>query len=154
MATKIAAAKLATASGTAVVIAHGQEQNVLLRLLKGETLGTSFASSTSNLESRKRWMLSQPTKGKVTIDPGARIALQKQNRSLLPAGIAKVQGKFERGDIIEINDSDGNVIGSGISGYSSADINQIKGSRSEMILEILGYGHGDEVVHKDNLVIL
>jgi len=154
MATKIAAAKLATASGTSVVIAHGHEQNILLRLIDGEALGTLFPASTSNLESRKRWMLSQPAKGKVVIDPGARIALQKQNRSLLPAGIAKIQGKFERGDIIEIDDSDGNIIGSGISGYSSTDISQIKGSRSERILEILGYAHGDEVIHKDNMLIL
>ncbi len=154
MATKIAAAKLATASGTSVVIAHGHEQNILLRLIDGEALGTLFPASTSNLESRKRWMLSQPVKGKVVIDPGARIALQKQNRSLLPAGIAKTQGKFERGDIIEIDDSDGNIIGSGISGYSSTDISQIKGSRSERILEILGYAHGDEVIHKDNMLIL
>lgn len=153
MATKIEAAKLATSSGTSVIIAHGEEPDILLRLARGESIGTFFPATSNKLESRKRWMLSQPTKGKVVIDPGAINALQKHNRSLLPAGIAEVKGRFERGDIVELIDADANRIAIGISDYSSVDVKKIKGSRSGKIQEILGYGYGDEIVHRDNLVL-
>jgi len=154
MVTKIEAAKLATASGTAVVIASGQETDVILRLIEGEAIGTYFPPTTSRIESRKRWMLSLPPKGKIVIDSGAKTALQRQNKSLLPAGIAQVERTFERGEVVVIVDSKGNSIASGISNYSSADIFQIKGCRSDKIPQILGYGYGDEVVHRDNLVVL
>ena len=154
MITKIEAAKLATASGTTVVIASGQETDVILRVVKGETLGTFFPPTTSKIESRKRWMLSLPAKGKIVIDSGAKIALQRQNKSLLSAGIDQVDGTFERGEVILIVDSQGHTVASGIADYSSDDIAKIKGCRSDRILEILGYGYGDEVVHRDNLVVL
>lgn len=153
MATKIEAAKLATASGTAVVIASGQEPDVILKLINGEALGTFFPSVTSKIESRKRWMLSLPVKGIIVIDPGAKTALQRQNKSLLPAGIAKLEGMFDRGDVVGIVDSEGNNVAIGISNYSASDISQIKGHRSDSILNTLGYGYGDEVIHRDNLVI-
>jgi glutamate 5-kinase len=154
MATKIEAAKLATASGTAVVIANGREPNVVLRLAEGEALGTLFEPVTSKVEGRKRWMLGLPTRGKIIIDPGAKAALLRQNRSLLPAGITSVEGIFERGDVVKIADSQDNGIATGISNYSSTDISKIKGSSSASIPELLGHGYGDEVVHRDNLVFL
>lgn len=153
MATKIEAARLATSSGTAVVIASGQEPQVILKLAEGEALGTFFSPLTSRIESRKRWMLSLPAKGRIVIDAGAKDALQKRNKSLLPVGVVRVDGVFERGDLVAIVDSEDNSFATGISNYCSTDIAQIKGCRSDSIQEILCYEYGDEVVHRDNLVV-
>ena len=108
MITKIEAAKLATASGVTVIIADGREPDIILRLAAGEAIGTRFLPATSKLESRKRWMLSGlSTKGKLVVDSGAALALKKQKRSLLAAGIKQVEGKFQRGDIVNIYDPQG-----------------------------------------------
>ncbi len=155
MATKIEAAKLATASGVTVVIADGREHDVIVRLAKGEAIGTFFQAVASRIESRKRWLLSQLSKGKIYVDAGAAIALRKQNKSLLPAGVTKVSGEFERGDVVNILDSKtGEKIACGISNYSSSDIDVIKGTRSDRIAELLGCEYGAELVHRDNLVAL
>jgi len=155
MTTKIEAAKLATASGVTVIIADGREPDIILRLAAGETAGTRFQPTTSKLESRKRWMLSGlSTKGKLVVDSGAALALRKQNRSLLAAGITQVEGEFQRGDIVNIYDPQGSQLGCGIANYSSADIAVIKGSHSKKIAALLGYGYGSEVVHRNNLVVL
>ncbi|MCD5413033.1 MAG: glutamate 5-kinase [Dehalococcoidia bacterium] len=153
MATKVEAARLATSSGTAVVIASGQEPRVILRLSEGEALGTFFSPVTTRIESRKRWMLSLPVKGRIVVDAGAKTALQRRNKSLLPAGVVRVDGVFERGDVVAIVDSQGSSVATGISNYSSADIAQIKGCRSDRIEGILCHEYGDEVVHRDNLVV-
>jgi glutamate 5-kinase len=106
------------------------------------------------MESRKRWMLSGlSTRGKLVVDPGAVLALIKQKRSLLAAGIRGVEGKFERGDIVNIYDSQGSRLGCGIINYSSADIATIKGAHSGKIVSLLGYDYGSEVVHRNNLII-
>jgi len=155
MVTKIEAAKLATASGITVVIADGREPDVILRLASGETIGTRFLPASSKLESRKRWMLSGlSTRGKLVVDSGAALALRKQKRSLLSAGIKQVEGKFQRGDIVNIYDSQGFRLGCGITNYSSADIDIIKGAHSRKIANLLGYNYGSEVVHRNNLVVL
>jgi glutamate 5-kinase len=155
MASKIEAVKLATASGITVVIANGNEPNVILRLAAGEPIGTRFLPTSSKLESRKRWMLSGlSTKGKLIVDAGATLALKRQRRSLLAAGIKSVEGNCERGDIINIYDTEGDRLGCGIANYSSADIGAIKGTHSEQIASLLGYDYGAEVVHRNNLVIL
>ena len=154
MATKIEAAKLATASGVAVVIADGRQPEVILRLAQGEAVGTRFLPVSSKLESRKRWMLSGLcVRGKLVVDSGAALALKRQKRSLLAAGIQRVEGKCQRGDIVNIYDPQGVRIGCGISNYSSADIEVIKGAHSEQIATLLGYDYGAEVVHRNNLVI-
>jgi glutamate 5-kinase len=155
MITKVEAAKLATASGVTVVIAGGREKDVILRLAKGEALGTRFLPTSSKLESRRRWMLSGlAVKGKLVVDPGAALALKKQKRSLLAAGIKGVDGEFQRGDIVNIYDPDECRVGCGISNYSSADIKVIKGAHSEKITDLLGYDYGSEIVHRNNLVVL
>ncbi len=155
MVTKIEAAKLATASGVTVIIADGREPDIILRLVAGEAAGTRFLPLTSRLESRQRWMLSGlATKGKLVVDFGAALALKKQNRSLLSAGIIEIEGKFERGDIVNIYDPDGSRLGCGITNYSSADIAIIKGKHSDRIVDLLGYDYGSEVVHRNNLVVL
>jgi glutamate 5-kinase len=155
MVTKIEAAKLATSSGVAVIIANGREPDIILRLAAGEAVGTYFSPATSKLESRQRWMLSGlSTKGKLVVDSGAAVALRKQNRSLLAAGIVEVDGDFERGDTVNIYDPQGARLGCGITNYSSADIEVIKGKHSRGIATLLGYDYGSEVVHRNNLVVL
>ncbi len=155
MVTKIEAAKLATASGVTVVIADGREQDVILRLAADEAIGTRFVPATSKLESRKRWMLSGlSTRGGLVVDAGATLALGKQNRSLLAAGIKQIKGEFQRGDIVNIYDPQGACLGCGITNYSSIDIDVIKGVHSGEITTLLGYNYGSEVVHRNNLVIL
>jgi glutamate 5-kinase len=154
MATKIEAAKLATASGVTVVIANGSETDVIVRLAAGEAIGTCFRPTTSKLESRKRWLLSQISRGNLLIDSGAVAALQRQNKSLLPAGVTQVGGAFGRGDVVSVSDGGtGTEIARGISNYGSDDVAAIKGAHSEKIEERLGYEYGAEVVHRDNLVV-
>jgi glutamate 5-kinase len=155
MTTKIQAARLATAGGTHVVIADGREKDILVRLTEGEALGTLFPATVDRLESRKRWMLAGLSlKGSIVVDAGAARALREEKRSLLPAGIRRVEGPFERGDAIAICDSEGQRIACGIASYGSSDIETIHGLRSERIEEVLGYQYGAEVVHRDNLVLL
>jgi len=154
MATKIEAARLATSSGVNVIIADGREPDILVRISQGEDIGTFFPAHVNKLESKKRWMLSGlASKGKITIDEGAKVALIKQNKSLLPPGIMKAEGDFHRGDIVDILDERGKHIGCGISNYSSSDLAVIGGKHSDKILSLLGYDYGDEVVHRNNMVI-
>jgi glutamate 5-kinase len=155
MATKIEAARLAMASGVTVVIADGRELDVILRLVAGEKLGTTFLPAPGRLDSRQRWMMSGlSARGKLVLDSGAAVALRRQNRSLLAAGIQQVTGQFQRGDIVDIYDPDGVHLGCGITGYSSEDIAAIKGAHSGEIAALLGYDYGAEVVHRNNLVVL
>ena len=154
MATKVEAAKLATASGVTVIIADGRQPDAILRLAAGEAIGTRFLPASPKLESRKRWMLSGLcTRGKLVIDSGATLALREQKRSLLAAGIKSVEGECQRGDIVNIYGPQGVRIGCGITNYSSADIGVIKGAHSGQIVTLLGYDYGAEVVHRNNLVI-
>lgn len=155
MVTKLEAAKLATASGVAVIIANGHEPDVILRIATGERIGTYFPSATSKLESRERWMMSGlSTKGKLVVDSGCAQALKKQKGSLLAVGIAGVEGKFERGDVVDIYDPDGTRCASGLTNYNSEDIERIKGVQSRKIAAVLGHDYGAEVVHRNNLVVL
>jgi glutamate 5-kinase len=155
MITKLEAAHKATTSGVHVVIANGSEPDVILRLAAGECLGTHFPPTTRDLESRERWMLSGLcVKGKLVIDSGAALALKKHNRSLLAAGIEKVEGKFGRGDIVAIDDAEGNHLGYGITNYSSGDTGIIKGAQSNKIVGLLNFDYGPEVVHRNNLTLL
>ncbi|MDA0768623.1 MAG: glutamate 5-kinase [Chloroflexi bacterium] len=155
MKTKLGAARLATASGVDVVIAGGRIPGVIEGLAAGKSAGTYFPTSTTKLESRKRWMLSGvSTRGEIVVDSGAVRALRINNRSLLPAGVTSVKGTFERGDIVSILDSDGSQMACGISNYGSDDLSAIKGEHSHRISEILGHHYGDDVVHRDNMVIV
>jgi glutamate 5-kinase len=155
MVTKIEAAKLATSSGVDVIIADGREPNVIVRIVQGEDdIGTFFPAQTSKMESKKRWMLSGlASKGRIVMDKGAALALEKQNKSLLPAGIIKVEGNFLRADIVEMLSEEGEHIGYGISNYSSAEIDIIKGTHSDKILSLLGHAYGTEVIHRNNMVV-
>ena len=154
MATKIQAARLATESGVTVLVAGGMTDNVLNRAVKGEAVGTRFPSNRSRLESRKRWILSGLAgKAAAHIDEGAATALEK-GRSLLPAGIVSVNGPFDRGDSVNIVGPGGKTVACGVANYSAADLERIKGCRSAQITQILGYHLGDEVIHRNNVVML
>ena len=112
MRAKLEAAVRAAAAGTTVVIAHGEEPDALLRIAAGEALGTRLPARATQLESRKRWLLSGlSTAGEITVDAGAVEALRRNGRSLLPAGIVAVQGRFGRGDIVEVRDAEGGPAG-------------------------------------------
>ena len=155
MTTKIEAARLATSSGVSVVIADGREPDILVRISQGEDTGTFFPAQVNKMESKKRWMLSGlASKGNVRVDKGAVLALKEHNKSLLPAGVIRAEGEFHRGDIVDILDEQGKRIGCGISNYSSSDLAIIGGRHSDKILSLLSYDYGDEVVHRNNMVIL
>jgi glutamate 5-kinase len=155
MTTKIEAARLATCSGVNVVIADGREPDILARVSQGEDTGTFFPAQVNKLESKKRWMLSGlASKGKVTVDKGAVSAVKEHNKSLLPAGVIKAEGKFHRGDIVDILDEKGKRIGYGIANYSSSDLAIIGGKHSDNIPSLLNYDYGDEAVHRNNMVTL
>ncbi|MFC2007500.1 glutamate 5-kinase [Chloroflexota bacterium] len=154
MATKVEAAKLATTSGVTVVIADGRKSDIIPRLVYGDVIGTRFLPVSGRLESRKRWMLSGlSTEGKLVIDSGAALALRKQKGSLLSPGIRQVEGEFDRGDIVDIYNTEEAYIGCGISNYSSGDISIIKGVQSGKIAALLGIDYGAEVVHRNNLAV-
>ncbi|MCH2525287.1 MAG: glutamate 5-kinase [Dehalococcoidia bacterium] len=153
MQAKLEAIKFATSSGVAVVIADGKQDEVIARIEVGENIGTFFSPTSSKMESRKRWMLSGASNEcRIIVDAGASKAIQDGNSSLLSPGITRVEGEFGRGDIIMVTDSQGVNIACGIASYSSADIDSIKGIRSEKIRTVLGYEYGEEVVHRNNLV--
>jgi len=154
MVTKLQAAKLATGSGVDVVIANGREPDVLPRLAAGESIGTLFPATVDRMESRKRWIRAGiAPRGRILVDDGAVRALTEERRSLLPAGVLSVEGRFEPADLVQIVTTDGRRLGTGLTRYSAADIKRIRGERSERIVEILGYDNGHEIVHCDYLVL-
>ena len=113
------------------------------------------AARNDRYEGRRRYLLSSlSARGGITIDEGATKALRTDGRSLLPAGIREVQGSFDRGDAIDIYNSDGRRIARGITNYSAADLGRIRGVQSDRITEVLGYEYGSEAVHRNNLVLL
>jgi len=154
MATKIEAAELAIRSGTHVVIAAGTEPDILPRLVAGERLGTHFPAAVSHVESRKRWILAEPSQGDISIDDGAAQALLHNGKSLLAVGVTAVSGQFERGQTVRLLDPDGREIARGITHYNTADLAAIRGHRSDEIPALLGYQYGPTVVHRDDLVLV
>jgi glutamate 5-kinase len=155
MATKLQAAKLATAGGADMVIAAGEEPDILVRLAQGESVGTMFPAAVDRMESRKRWMLAGlSVKGNIVVDAGAAKVLREDKRSLLPAGIKDVEGAFQRGQAVCVVDADGNRIACGIANYSSEEVLRIRGLRTDKIEEVLGHHYGGEVLHRNNLVLL
>ena len=155
MTTKVRAAKLATSWGVAVAIAGGRTPNVLPRLAVGESVGTFFPPGHAKTDSRKRWLLSGlSARGELVVDNGAAGALRTGGKSLLPAGVRDARGDFQRGDIVTIQDASGRQVGYGIVNYDAAEVLAIKGAKSSRISELLGHSFGDEVVHRNNLVVL
>lgn len=155
MRTKIQAADLATRSGTPVVIASGAEPDIILRVARGERVGTRFLSAHSRLDARRRWLLAETARhSRIVVDAGAAAALLGQGRSLLPAGVTAVEGEFDRGQTVRIFGPDGREVARGLTQYRSAELRLIRGLRSAQIGEALGYDYGPEVVHRDDMVVL
>ena len=156
MATKIQAAKAATSSGIHLVIASGTEKNAITRVLQGEELGTLFVSRENRLQFRKRWLaFGAKIAGSIVVDDGCAKAIRKAGGcSILPAGVFAVQGEFLPGSTVSVIDKDAHELARGLVHYSSAELEQIKGCNSGEIANILGHKNFDEVIHRDDLVIL
>lgn len=155
MATKLQAADVARRAGADVIIAAGSAPNVIQRAVAGEPVGTRFPALETPLESRKRWILAGPAPaGAILVDAGAAQALARNGRSLLPVGIVQVSGRFQRGDTVFIKSATGQILGRGISRYSSQELEQIQGRQSEEIVERLGYTYGPVAVHRNDMIIL
>ena len=155
MVTKIRAGRLAARSGADTVIASGHNVDVLTRVLTGEDIGTLLTAEISPLKARKRWIAGHlRAKGTLSVDTGAVSALRDRGVSLLAAGIIRVQGDFLRGDVVRCLSEQGTLIAQGLSNYSSAEIEKIKGLNSEAFAQVIEHVVEPEVVHRDNLVLL
>ncbi len=156
MATKIQAAKAATSSGINLVIASGTEKNAIPRIVNGENIGTLFVSRENRLQFRKRWLaFGARIQGSVVVDAGCAEAIHKAGGcSILPAGVVSVEGCFEPGSTISVKDGDGHELARGLSHYSSEELEKIKGCKSCDIEDIIGHKNYDEIIHRDDLVIL
>jgi glutamate 5-kinase len=138
-----------------VVIAAGRTTDVIGRIAQGDSVGTRFKALAHPLENRKRWILAGPkAAGRVVVDAGAVAALLENGRSLLPAGITAVQGRFQRGDTISILSPAHKEVARGISRYSSGDLEEIRGRHSDDIAGRLGYAYGPVAVHRNDLILL
>ena len=154
MVTKLRAAEIVTHSGEMMVMAHGQEPLVVTRLLKGELLGTLFLPQ-SRISGRKRWIAySRPPKGSLIVDNGARDALVQGGKSLLPAGIRRVKGNFDYSDTVSCLTENGVEFARGLVNYNAIDTAKLAGKHTKDIENILGYRDYDEIIHRDNLVLL
>tara|TARA_B100000767_G_C19745381_1_gene528240 strand:+ start:755 stop:1879 length:1125 start_codon:yes stop_codon:yes gene_type:complete len=155
MLTKIQAAKLAARSGANTIVANGRTANVLLRLRKGEGLGTLFVPDQEPLLARKQWLAGHlKAKGELHLDAGAARVLTQQGKSLLSVGVNLVKGDFTRGDMVLIQDSNGITVARGLVNYSSLEALKIIGLASHSIESVLGYMAEPELVHRDNLVLV
>ena len=155
MATKFEAAKFATEGGVDVVIASGEERDVVTRLANGERVGTFCPASHRAKESRKNWLKKNVSKsGWVVVDDGAADVLLQRDRSLLPVGVTSVVGTFERGEAVQIRNARGIQVAAGIANYSSKELDLIKGVRSDRVAKILGDRYSDEVVHRRDMIRL
>lgn len=154
MATKLAAARIATSSGITMVITQGQQPQNIFKILNGEALGTKFEPQPQTDNARKRWIAyGLIPMGKLYLDDGAVKAITQRGKSLLPAGIIDVEGDFTAGDAVQMCDRNYQEIARGLVNYSSQDLNQVKGVHSAKIATILGYNASDTAIHRDNLVI-
>ena len=154
MISKIEAAKKAGYYGVPTRVVRGDIENVIVRVLKGEQMGTLFLAK-QRLTRKKCWIaFAFKARGRLRIDEGAQEALLHGGKSLLPSGVTKVEGEFARGDCVEVTNGAGKVIARGIVNYSSSDAAKIKGSKSIEIERKLGYKYTEEVVHRDNMVVI
>ncbi len=154
MTTKLKAAKRATLFGAGTAIINGLPPHNLLYLFDGHELGTYFLPARDRMAARKHWIaFTKKPKGKLILDEGAQKAVAERGKSLLPSGIHRLEGTFERGDAVRLCDFNGKEFAKGVTNYNSAELIRIIGKNTKEILQILGYQYGDEVVHRDNFVI-
>ena len=154
MSTKIAAADVATRSGIETIIAPGNQANVIVDLAYDQAIGTKFTVQADRLESRKQWLFAAPSAGVLVVDEGAESAVLIQHKSLLPAGIVEVNGRFSRGEVVRIRTRAGKDIALGMPRYNSDALARIQGKHSQDIERILGYEYGAVAVHRDDMIVL
>jgi glutamate 5-kinase len=155
MLTKVQAAKRAARSGTHTVIASGREEDVLLRIARGERIGTLLTARTAPLAARKQWLADHLNiSGRLKLDAGAVQALSRGGKSLLPVGVVEVSGEFERGAVVACDDPQGREVARGLVNYSAGETRQIMRKPSAEIESVLGYVDEPELIHRDNLVLL
>ncbi len=154
MASKIEAASKAAASAIPTVIARGKISGIVSRILAGEACGTLVLPSRERFSARKHWIrFNLDPEGTLVLDPGAARAVARRGTSLLPVGIVRVEGHFEHGAAVRLEDTGGNEIGIGLSNYSSEELNKIMGRQGVELDWVLGYRRNDEAIHADNLVL-
>jgi glutamate 5-kinase len=154
MLTKILAAKRAAGSGASTIIAWGREPDALVRMARGETIGTLLVAQTAKNQARKQWMADHlQMRGSVVVDAGAVVKVRDEGKSLLPIGMTAVQGEFSRGDVIAVRDAEGLEIARGLSNYSSAEARLICRKSSGEFERLLGYTGEPEMLHRTNLVL-
>jgi glutamate 5-kinase len=155
MITKLTAARLAARSGANTVIVGGRADNVLTGLANGKTLGTLLVAEQEPIAARKQWLAgSLQVRGSLTLDSGAVRVLREQGKSLLPVGVKSVVGDFHRGDLVRCVDETGCDVARGLANYNASESRQIIGKSSHLIAEILGYCDDEELIHRDNLVLV
>lgn len=155
MVTKVEAARRAAASGIPTIIANGLVEGILGRIVRGEAVGTIFQPSALRMRSRKRWLaFATEARGRIAVDAGAKEALIRNGKSLLPSGVVSVDGRFEGGEVVSLCDTLGVEFARGVTNYDAEQVERIKGIKSSQIEDALGAKPFDEVVHRDNLVIL
>lgn len=155
MATKVSAARLAARSGASTVIASGDVENILTKVIAGEEIGTYLFASIEPIVARKQWLAGQlQAKGRLLLDAGAVDVLRKSGKSLLAVGIKAVKGQFSRGELVVCLDGNGNEVARGLVNYNSEELALIQGQASGQFEKILGYSDDEEVIHRDNLVLV
>ena len=155
MITKVRAARLAARSGTETIIASGRVPNIVAKVASGDNVGTWLRSGKLPQAARKQWLAGMvQIQGSIELDDGAVTVLCKSGRSLLPVGVRKVEGRFSRGDMVSCRDSQGREIARGLVNYNADEARRIMGSSSREIESLLGYQGDDELIHRDNLILL
>jgi len=155
MISKIQAARKASRFGIPTVVARGTRDGILHQILKGKEIGTLILPKGEALSSRKHWIAFNPKpKGDLIVDEGAKKAIVQRGKSLLPSGVVKIKGPFARGDLVTCMGPRGKEFARGLVNYSASELEKIKGLRSNQIETTLGYKYSDEVIHRDDLVVL
>lgn len=154
MASKLRAARQATTAGENVIIANGRKPGALRGILAGDLVGTLFLARGQSVAARKRWIgfTAQP-RGRLVLDAGARKAVEHQGRSLLAIGILRTVGRFNKGDVVALEDTQGIEFARGLTNYASDDVQRIRGLKAVEIAEALGHCPHEEIVHRNNLVV-
>ena len=154
MLTKVRAARLAAKSGCPTLIASGESENVLARLMAGEMLGTLFTTDNDRVTAHQQWLAAHlQTAGRLVIDDGAVKAIKENHRSLLPVGVKAIEGHFARGDVVECIDQRGSRVAVGRVNFSSTSAERIKGLSSEKVYQVLGEARSLEMIHRNHMAI-
>lgn len=155
MSSKLNAARIVTAAGENVIIASGRQPGVLTEIVAGRPVGTLVVSQGKSMSPRKRWIgFSVHPQGKLALDAGACQAITRHGRSLLPIGVVGCEGDFAKGDVVALVDAAGKEVARGLTNYAAADVARILGRPSDQIADVLGHRPYEEVIHRDNLIVL